>query len=967
MEKKKEEDLQKIDWLLEKEDNQKKKDQQPYIPSYGDVTELNTERTILDLVGKDTLEALCADTMDLLDTSVAVYEKNGDYAFGMFVSGWCQLMDAASRKLCNTEDNQKALASGKWHCHENCWNESAKVAIKTGKPTDIACIGGINLYAEPIYSGNQIIGVINIGYGNPPTDEKSLKELSQKYQIDYHTLLTRAKEYKPRPPFIIDIAKKRLHNIAFLIGKIVQNARNEQKLKESEKQFKTITEGSADAIFITDQKGNYIYVNQAVSALLGYSRKEITSMNIRDISSPEEARANVRDFQRLLQGEKLFKELSLIKKDGSSVPVDLHAILLPNGFVYGSCRDITQRKEVEEKITQLHSLVESIRNVNQLIVQEHDFGKVIQESCRILLQTRKYLNIEIALLDEESGRIKPVAKEGVRKLKDWAVEVDNPGDVPRCIQEVVQTRKPTIVNASRDYCGKCPYFMTDLPYKNIFVPMLLKGRLVGIITTTIKVEHEVIPDEIELLKEVAADLAFARNSFLDEEKKLSDYYLLQIAGKTAKFGGWSVDTATRTYLWSDTVADIHEMPHGYAPHVKEGIKFYAPEWQERITKVFSDCAHQGNPYNEEMEIITGKGKRKWVRTTGRAVKNKKGEIVKVVGSFQDITKHKKTEQELRERETLLTAVMDNLPIGIAINTVFPSVKFVYMNDKFVQIYQTTRKALSKLGAFWNVIYEDPTFRSQIKKRVENDIANGDPKRMHWENIPLTRKGKETRYISAYNIPIPGKDLFISTVTDVTDINRSQEKLRKTMNAIIETISKISETRDPYTAGHQYRVHQLSVAIARELGLLREKIEAVRIAALIHDIGKIAIPSEILTKPSKLSEIEFSLIKSHPQTGFDILKDINFPYPIAQIVLQHHERINGSGYPNHLKGDKISLEAKIIGVADVVEAMSSHRPYREALGIDVALEEITQNKGILYDPEVVDVCIKLFREKGFKFE
>jgi PAS domain S-box-containing protein/putative nucleotidyltransferase with HDIG domain len=629
-----------------------------------------------------------------------------------------------------------------------------------------------------------------------------------------------------------------------------------------------------------------------------------------------------------------------------------------------------ERKEAEEKIKQLNSLLKSIRNVNQLIVQEHDFNKVIQESCRILQQTRDYLNIEIALLDGKTGKIKPVAKEGVRHLKDWEAKVDNPADAPRCIQEVIQSREPNmIIQASREYCGSCPYYMADLevPYKNIFVPMLLKGRLVGIITATVRTEHKITPEEIDLLKEVAADLAFARDNSLAEEKILAHFRLLQIAGKTAKFGGWSVDPATQTCLWSDTVADIHEMPHGYAPHVKEGIKFYAPEWRERITEVFSKCAHQGKPYDEEMEIITGKGKRKWVRTTGRAVKNKKGEIVQVIGSFQDITKHKKTEQELREEKALLTTVMDNLPIGIAINKVFPSVDFVYMNKKFPQIYRTTRKKLSKPGVFWDVVYKDPVFRNQIKKRVEDAIASGEPSRMYWENIPLTCKREETRYISAYNIPIPGKDLVISTVMDVMDINRSQQKLSKTMNATIETISKISETRDPYTAGHQYRVYQLSMTIARELRLSREKIEAVRIAALIHDIGKMAIPSEILTKPGKLSEIEFDLIKEHPKTGYEILKDIDFPYPIAQIVRQHHERINGSGYPQGLKEEDVLLEAKIIGVADVVEAMSSHRPYRASLGIDTALDEITKNKGILYDPEIVDICVRLFRKKGFKFE
>jgi HD-GYP domain-containing protein (c-di-GMP phosphodiesterase class II) len=149
-------------------------------------------------------------------------------------------------------------------------------------------------------------------------------------------------------------------------------------------------------------------------------------------------------------------------------------------------------------------------------------------------------------------------------------------------------------------------------------------------------------------------------------------------------------------------------------------------------------------------------------------------------------------------------------------------------------------------------------------------------------------------------------------------------------------------------------------------LPQDKIEGIRIASLVHDIGKISIPSEILSKPSKLSEIEYRLIKNHSQIGYDILKSIEFSWPIAQIVLQHQERLNGSGYPQGLKGDDILLEAKIIAVADVIEAMSSHRPYRPALGINKALEEISINRGILYVPEVVDACIKLFKEKDFKF-
>jgi PAS domain S-box-containing protein/putative nucleotidyltransferase with HDIG domain len=200
-----------------------------------------------------------------------------------------------------------------------------------------------------------------------------------------------------------------------------------------------------------------------------------------------------------------------------------------------------------------------------------------------------------------------------------------------------------------------------------------------------------------------------------------------------------------------------------------------------------------------------------------------------------------------------------------------------------------------------------------------------------------------------------------------DLKERVKELKRAMDATIETMSKIVEAKDPYTAGHQQRVSQLAAAIAKELNFSEDKIEGIRIASLIHDIGKIGIPTEILSKPTNLSDIELSLIKEHSQIGYDILKSIDFSYPVAEIVLQHHERLNGSGYPHHLKGEEIFLEACILGVADVVEAMSSHRPYRPALGVDKALEEISQNKDTLYDPEVVDACLKLFKEKGFKFE
>ncbi|HYA13612.1 MAG TPA: HD domain-containing phosphohydrolase [Syntrophales bacterium] len=199
------------------------------------------------------------------------------------------------------------------------------------------------------------------------------------------------------------------------------------------------------------------------------------------------------------------------------------------------------------------------------------------------------------------------------------------------------------------------------------------------------------------------------------------------------------------------------------------------------------------------------------------------------------------------------------------------------------------------------------------------------------------------------------------------LSYSLDKLRKATRFIIDVIVMAVETRDPYTSGHQKRVTDLARAIATQMKLSPEIIDGIRMAGLIHDLGKISIPAEILGLPRYLNNVEYSIVKTHPEIGYQILKDIDFARPVALMVYQHHERMNGSGYPRGIKGEEIIPEARILAVADVVEAICTHRPYRPALGIDKAMREISQHRGILYDPEVVDVCLKLFREELFKFK
>ena len=247
--------------------------------------------------------------------------------------------------------------------------------------------------------------------------------------------------------------------------------------------------------------------------------------------------------------------------------------------------------------------------------------------------------------------------------------------------------------------------------------------------------------------------------------------------------------------------------------------------------------------------------------------------------------------------------------------------------------------------------------------------------VRYENLPLRHKNgdiREVEFVSnAYHVG--GNKVIQCNIRDITEKKKLEEENLKfqhlmsvSLHQMIETLANVIVARDSYTAGHQKRVANLASAIAAKLNLPLHTIEGIELSALIHDIGKIAVPAEILTKPSKLSSFELAMLRNHVQTGYDILKDMNFPWNLAQIILEHHERVDGSGYPNGLKGDSICEEARIIAVADTVEAISSDRPYRKSKGIEAALEEITMNRGILYDDRVVDACLDVFKEDHFEF-
>jgi PAS domain S-box-containing protein len=387
--------------------------------------------------------------------------------------------------------------------------------------------------------------------------------------------------------------------------------------------------------------------------------------------------------------------------------------------------------------------------------------------------------------------------------------------------------------------------------------------------------------------------------------------------------------------------------------------------EPEIEKSYTNIERKGDILFGEAYTPGLIGGKTHLSATASVLRNAKGEIIAAIECIRDNTGRRQAQEELRQAEERYRSIFENAQEGIYRST--PGGRIIMANPAMAKIfgYASPEELMSGITDVARQLYVDPEERAKIRQILEEQgfVKNYETQ--------LYRKDGSIIWVSMTMRAVrdeKGQLLYYEGMDeDITNRKESADRMRKALGATVQAIAVTVETRDPYTAGHQRRVADLARAMATEMNLPADQIDGIRMVAIIHDLGKLSVPAEILSKPTKLTALEFSLIKTHAQSGYDILKDIDFPWPIARIVLEHHERMNGSGYPNGLTGDNMLLESQILAVADVVESMASHRPYRPSLGIEAALEEIEKNRGTLYDTGAVDACLRVFREKSYHLE
>jgi len=784
----------------------------------------------------------------------------------------------------------------------------------------------------------ETVGQLIYDLGNKQWDIPKLRELLEdilpkkvsfdNYEVEHNfstigwrVMLLNARQIKQRT------GKERI--ILLAIEDITERKKYENLLKDSEELYKGIFNTASDGIFLLEKhEGKIIHINPSAEKMLGYSPKESIGNKLQDVGFM----FDMDDFQTIMQnlnknGIINYTNIPLTTKSGQFVYADIYLVNKTKA-VQCNIRDVTERKLAEEALDESIERYRSIfENTVMGISQALPSGRLITAN-NAYAEIYGYASAEemMAEAPEVGQRYanQEDRKEVLRILKEKGVMKPREIDIIRRNG----TRLTVLVSAReiRDSNGNLQYYQSE------HIDITKRKRAEESLKASEK-QYRLLADHIH-------DVIFVMDMNLKYTYVSPSVKILRGYNSEETLKHTIAETLTPSSM-DLTIRTLSEI-----------IEIEKSEHRDiNISRTL------------DLEMRRKDGTTIWTEVKASFIRDENQQPVGIMGVTRDITERKWAETILKQSEEKYRSIFENTQEGIFRTT--PNGKIIMANQALSKMfgYESPEEFMADITDVGRQLYVNPEDRRKLKETIEK---HGFIKGYEVQNH---RKDGSIIWISLTMNTISdgkGQILYYDGINeDITTRKESAERIRKALGATAQAIAVTIEMRDPYTAGHQRRVADLASSIAKEMNLPDDQIFGIHMAATIHDIGKISVPSEILSKPTKLKKMEFDLIKEHSQSGYDILKDIDFPWPIARIVLEHHERMNGSGYPRNLTGNEILIEARIMAVADVVEAMASHRPYRASLGIEAALEEIEKNKGIIYDNVVADACLTLFREKGYQ--
>lgn len=732
-----------------------------------------------------------------------------------------------------------------------------------------------------------------------------------------------------------------------------------------------------DIIVLLDPAGDIVEANAAAVAAYGYSAEELRGMNIRVLRAAETLAAMEQHWEATTQPGGVLFETVHRRRDGSTFPVEVSAQAIDiEGRLYRQSfiRDISERHAAEAQIRRLNRAYATLSETNQMIVRLQDIKELYPRICRIAVEFGGYLGAWVGLIDEPGRRVVPAAVEG--RIADYVRQLRISTD-----PAVPEGRGPAALALREGRPYYCQDFLEDPaaePWRALaaqfgirsaaMLPLRRGGAVIGQLCLYAAEPGVFDAPTRALLEEMAVDVSFALDNFEHEAaRRRAEAHLAQ---SEARYRG-VIETAHDAFIMIGSRGELLDTNQAASEITGYGREELLQMTLRDLEAIETD-AEIARTTAEVVAAGHARFERTWRHKDGR-LRNVEISTTYVGGdgggyffSFvHDITRRKQSEQALRENEERFRGILEQ---NVSAVFVVERGKLTYVNRRAAEIMGYTVEELSGRETIDLIAEPDrPGMAEAMRQLLSGELTTAE------RSFGVLRRDGSVAEMggNAVRATLQGKKVILGMAQDIgerkkaqAEIERYIARLEHSMETTLQAVARMVELRDPYTAGHERNVGELAAAIGAEMGLPEARVKGLRLAGYVHDIGKISVPAEILSKPSRLTPMEFELIKSHSQSGHDVLKGVDFPWPVAEVILQHHERLDGSGYPRQLRDGEIMLEARIMAVADVVEAMSSHRPYRPGLGVEAALEEIARNRNGVYDPEVVDACLRLFREQGY---